>query len=273
MAGIHHHAGNLIFREGDVGDTVAYILSGRVEILKRVGGQEVVLGEIGAGDYVGEMSILEGRPRGASVRAISEVQLRLLSPTEFTERLRSEPDTALQLIVRLSERLRSANERLAEQIVVNGKAPAVPAVAVVEKPAGQAAAPGTASLSNGTLRLFPDSPQTADALPSDGLLIEAIPFRVGRPVGRREKSASQPVDLKIPDKKPFRLSRSHFSIVRDREGYAVRDVRSHLGTVVNGELIGQNAPRTMATLVAGENLVVAGGKDSPFAFRLVYEAS
>ena len=49
----------------------------------------------------------------------------------------------------------------------------------------------------------------------------------------------------------------------------MRDDHSTLGTVVNGEAVGEQFPRSEAPLRRGENLVVAGGTDSPFAFRLV----
>jgi hypothetical protein len=56
--------------------------------------------------------------------------------------------------------------------------------------------------------------------------------------------------------------------VREGEAIAVRDGSSTLGTIVNGTLIGQHAPRTTAVLEDGDNEVVAGGRDSPFVFRL-----
>jgi hypothetical protein len=52
----------------------------------------------------------------------------------------------------------------------------------------------------------------------------------------------------------------------------VRDEGSRLGTLVNGVLVGQHAGRSSAPLRAGDNAVVAGGRDSPFAFRVVVAA-
>ena len=57
-------------------------------------------------------------------------------------------------------------------------------------------------------------------------------------------------------------------IEQRREGYLVRDLRSTLGTMVNGQPIGGNFRTDDALLRAGENEVIAGGADSPFVFSL-----
>ena len=83
--------------------------------------------------------------------------------------------------------------------------------------------------------------------------------------GRR--SCSQ--DLKLDDTVPFRLSRNHFMIEKRDGSYYVRDLCSTLGTIVNGEPIGNHFRGDDAPLQAGENEVIAGGVDSPFVFSLV----
>jgi CRP/FNR family cyclic AMP-dependent transcriptional regulator len=73
-------------------------------------------------------------------------------------------------------------------------------------------------------------------------------------------------NLKLNDTAPFRLSRNHFVIEKRDGSYHVRDLRSTLGTIVNGEPIGDHFRADDALLRAGENEVVAGGVDSPFVF-------
>jgi hypothetical protein len=75
-------------------------------------------------------------------------------------------------------------------------------------------------------------------------------------------------DLKLDDIVPFRLSRNHFMIERRDGSYYVRDLYSTLGTIVNGEPIGQHFRGDDAPLRAGENEVIAGGVDSPFVFSV-----
>ena len=95
-----------------------------------------------------------------------------------------------------------------------------------------------------------------------------LPFVVGRrPVAGERLPLWEP-DLKLDDTAPFRLSRSHFIIEKRDRGYHVRDLRSTLGTIVNGEPIGDQFATDDALLRVGENEVIAGGVDSPFAFSV-----
>jgi len=67
---------------------------------------------------------------------------------------------------------------------------------------------------------------------------------------------------------PFRLSRNHFMIEKRNGSFYVRDLCSTLGTIVNGEPIGDHFRGDDAPLRAGENEVIAGGVDSPFVFSV-----
>jgi CRP/FNR family cyclic AMP-dependent transcriptional regulator len=70
----HFNQGDLLFRQGDPSDCVLRINSGSVEILREVGDITVVLGSVLAGQFVGEMGVIEKRPRNATARAITEVE-------------------------------------------------------------------------------------------------------------------------------------------------------------------------------------------------------
>jgi CRP/FNR family transcriptional regulator, cyclic AMP receptor protein len=95
-----------------------------------------------------------------------------------------------------------------------------------------------------------------------------LAFVVGRgPVAREGLPPLQP-DLKLDDTAPFRLSRNHFMIEKRDGIYYVRDLRSTLGTIVNGEPIGDHFRGDEAPLRAGENEVIAGGVNSPFVFSV-----
>src|SRR5437870_1505933 len=95
-----------------------------------------------------------------------------------------------------------------------------------------------------------------------------LPFVVGRgPVAREGLPPLQP-DLKLDDTVPFRLSRNHFMIEKRDGSYYVRDLCSTLGTIVNGEPIGEHFRNDDAPLRAGENEVIAGGVASPFVFSV-----
>ena len=94
------------------------------------------------------------------------------------------------------------------------------------------------------------------------------PFVVGRrPVAGEGPPPRQP-DLMLDDTEPFRLSRNHFMIERRGEGYHVRDLCSTLGTIVNGQAIGDQSGSDDVLLRFGENEVIAGGVGSPFVFSV-----
>ena len=92
-------------------------------------------------------------------------------------------------------------------------------------------------------------------------------IKKGRSVQREGQPPLQP-NLKLDDTAPFRLSRNHFMIEKRDGNYHVRDLRSTLGTIVNGEPIGDHFGDDDALLRAGENEVIAGGVDSPFVFSV-----
>ena len=95
-----------------------------------------------------------------------------------------------------------------------------------------------------------------------------LPFVVGRGTVAREGLPPLQPDLKLNDTVPFRLSRNHFMIEKRNGSYYVRDLCSTLGTIVNGEPIGDHFRGDDAPLQAGENEVIAGGVDSPFIFSV-----
>ncbi len=100
------------------------------------------------------------------------------------------------------------------------------------------------------------------------LALGDLPFVVGRaPVAGEELPSLQP-DLKLDDTPPFRLSRNHLMIEKRDGSYHVRDLRSTLGTIINGEPIGTHFRTDYAPLQAAENEVIAGGVDSPFVFSV-----
>ena len=72
-------------------------------------------------------------------------------------------------------------------------------------------------------------------------------------------------DLKLDDTVPFRLSRNHFMILKRDGSYYVHDLRSTLGTIVNGQPIGEHFRIDDAPL---RDEVIAGGVDSRFVFSV-----
>lgn len=80
----HYEPGDIIFRQGDVGDIFYVIQSGEVEVFKELSnGQQVPLTRLGQGEHFGESALISGRRRNATVRALGPVDLMCLGRDEF----------------------------------------------------------------------------------------------------------------------------------------------------------------------------------------------
>jgi CRP/FNR family transcriptional regulator, cyclic AMP receptor protein len=249
--------GQILFKEGDPADGVFRILSGSVDVLRELDGDPILLGAVGAGQFIGEMGVMENRPRSATVRATTEVEAEFFNPTEFLDQIVSSPRAARDLIRRLSQRLREADDRIANDERRSGRALAN----------RKNADDQTAVLSLNNAYLAAKSPWLQRCFHTPVELGD-LPFVVGRRPGAGEAAPLWPPDLVLDDTAPFRLSRDHFIIEKRDGGYHVRDLCSTLGTIVNGEPIGEHFRTDDAPLRAGENEVIAGGVGSPFAFSV-----
>jgi len=111
-----YKADQLLFAQGDPGSELLIIQEGGVKIFQpgAGGGAEVVLALLGKGDFFGELSLLEGRPRGASALTLSDTVLLSLQREDFLQVLQQTPDAVLHVLRVLSQRLRETGARLAE---------------------------------------------------------------------------------------------------------------------------------------------------------------
>lgn len=109
-----------LFRQGDKGDAMYLIESGRVRIsLRDDDKQEVILAELAQGDFFGEMSIIDGRQRSADAKVIEDARLAILSRDAFLSFVRSNPDVALEMLSALTDRLRRTDELLRSRVSRN----------------------------------------------------------------------------------------------------------------------------------------------------------
>ena len=114
-----HQAGSELWREGDSGNHLALILTGKLELLKETEfpGRPFVLGLFSAGSVIGEDSFLGEQPRQGTVRALEECETLTLSRENF-EKLNQEQPLLANLILKwllnlLSSRLHNTQGRLA----------------------------------------------------------------------------------------------------------------------------------------------------------------
>ena len=109
-----------LFRQGDKGDAMYLIESGRVRIsIRDHDEQEVILAELAQGDFFGEMSIIDGRQRSADAKVIDDARLAILSRDAFLSFIRSNPHVALEMLSALTDRLRRTDELLRSRVSRN----------------------------------------------------------------------------------------------------------------------------------------------------------
>ncbi|MFC1745165.1 cyclic nucleotide-binding domain-containing protein [Candidatus Riflebacteria bacterium] len=103
----------IIFHDGDPGDAMYIIRTGRVEIAKKMpDGEEKVLAVLKSGSIFGEQSIIDGQPRSAGARTASECCLYLLLKKDFRNLLMDNVDVTFAVLTVMSDRIRGANQNV-----------------------------------------------------------------------------------------------------------------------------------------------------------------
>jgi CRP-like cAMP-binding protein len=103
--------GETLFREGDIGDTLYFLLAGECAVVKEDGiGGQLPLATVSSGRVIGEMAIVDNAPRSATVRANKPTRLLALDRETFDELTESRPDIAVP-ILRNVARMLSLNLR------------------------------------------------------------------------------------------------------------------------------------------------------------------
>ena len=109
-------AGEVIFREGDSGDTCFVVRSGSARVVRgHSDGRTVTLAELRPGDVFGELAMFDDETRSATVEALEEMSALALLSGDMRRLLRRHPDIAVKMLAALADRLRAANERITRQ--------------------------------------------------------------------------------------------------------------------------------------------------------------
>jgi len=109
-----------IFRNGDPGDAMYLIDVGKVRIsITDADGAVVTLAELGAGDFFGDMAMLDGQGRSANATAIEDARLAKLTRDDFLSFMRGDPRVTLELLTALTARLRRTDELLRHRVSRN----------------------------------------------------------------------------------------------------------------------------------------------------------
>jgi CRP-like cAMP-binding protein len=111
--------GTVLFTEGEPGKEMFVIQSGRVTISKRVGGVEKILSSLGPGEFLGEMSILNNKPRSATATCAEDAKLLVIDAKTFEAMIRGNAEIAIRLIKKLAGRLQEADEQIENLLFVD----------------------------------------------------------------------------------------------------------------------------------------------------------
>ncbi len=115
---------SVILFEDDPGDALYVVISGLVKVvLIGEDGREVILSVLKEGDFFGEMSLIDDRPRSAHVIAMEDSSLLVMRREDFQHRLREAPGVAIGMLRAMSRRLREADEKIGGLVLldVNGR--------------------------------------------------------------------------------------------------------------------------------------------------------
>src|SRR3954449_10143813 len=105
-------AGDTLLHAGQVGDRVMVIVSGRAKISYVTDvGREVVLRFAGPGEVIGELAVIDGRPRSGTIRAVEPVETLTLSAERFMSFVTDAPPVSLALLRTLSARCRDSDQK------------------------------------------------------------------------------------------------------------------------------------------------------------------
>lgn len=107
--GVSLAKGTTVFRQGDSGGSVYVIRAGKVRVLKESRGRRRMVTILGPGDFFGEMAVVTGRPRSATVEVVEDAELLKVPATKVQEMVAGNAEVAIRLIRHLAERLEQAN--------------------------------------------------------------------------------------------------------------------------------------------------------------------
>ena len=111
-----YSAGEVVFREGDSGDTCYVVREGAVRVTRRHSdGRIITLAELRAGDIFGELAMFGGETRSASVEVLAPTRAMAILAGDLRRILVNHPDIAVKMLEGLANKLREANERIARQ--------------------------------------------------------------------------------------------------------------------------------------------------------------
>jgi CRP-like cAMP-binding protein len=224
----HFEQGHVLFHEGDSGEEMYIIQSGRVAIKKKVKDGEATLAVLERGDFFGEMAMLERQPRSAAAEMVEGGDLIVISGEVFGDMIKANPEIAVRMLRKYSIRLRETNRQLEEVLVGSSSQP--PADLPV---AAQPHASETTALQSEALAYF-ISAASGSVFPI---------FKPESLIGRFDSVTGLSPDVDLTSEDQSRnISRRHARLVlKNGEFHVAEEIGTMNGTFLNSQKLANGA--------------------------------
>jgi len=218
----HFEQGAVLFNEGDEGEEMYIIRSGKVAIKKRVAHGEIVVAVLEKGDFFGEMAMLEHIPRTAGAEVTEDGDLIVIGSDVFGDMVKSNPEIGVRMLRKYSLRLRETTKQIEELAArAEGSPPVAPAA-----PAEMTAKPHV--------------PQQAEAIAyfiskASGNVFPV--FKGESLIGRYDSVTGQAPEVDLTNEDSARnISRRHARFVmKDGKPYVAEEIGTMNGTFLNNQ--------------------------------------
>jgi hypothetical protein len=244
----HFEKGHVLFDEGDPGEDMYIIQSGRVAIKKEIEGGSATLAELEKGDFFGEMAILERLPRSATAEVIESGDLIVISGEMFGDMIKANPEIAIRMLRKYSIRLRETNRQIEQAYQASGGMLPEPA------PEVQPAAATAGTLQAEALCYFV-SPSTGNVFPV---------FKNDALIGRFDSVTGMSPEVDLTNEDQSRnISRRHARVVhKDGQFFVAEEIGTMNGTFLNGTKLTNGV---LTPIADGDELVLCR---LPLTFKL-----
>lgn len=236
--------GTVLFNEGDEGEDMFIIRSGRVAIKKRVAHGEITVAVLEKGDFFGEMAVLERIPRTAGAEMVEDGDLIVIGSDIFGDMVKANPEIAVRMLRKYSLRLRETTKQLEDLKRVD-------AAAVLSTPTGSPPEPAVEPSR-------PAAPQQTEALAyfiskASGNVFPV--FKGDSLIGRYDSVTGMTPDVDLTNEDSARnISRRHARLLlRDGKPFVAEEIGTMNGTYLNGHKL---ATGVLTPIADGDELTL-----------------
>jgi len=222
----HYTKGTVLFAEGDEGEEMYFVRSGKVAIKKRVPHGDVVVAVLEKGDFLGEMAVFERIPRTAGAEMVEDGDLIVMGSDVLADMLKEHPEIAIRMLRKYSQRLRETTKQIEELSARAQSAAAGPSGSTIERPAQEPAKPA--------------GPQQAEALAyfisqSTGNVFPV--FKSDALLGRYDSVTGMTPEIDLTNEDQSRnISRRHARlVVKEGKHFLAEEIGTMNGTFLNGQ--------------------------------------